>query len=283
MSVLMKPRVILLELTNRCNGRCPYCRHNHIKKFYDMDFDFYKRIVDETEGYGKVIHPNGCGEPLLYPQIVEAIDYANKKRRKTKFYTNASMLDRNMSEKLLEVGLNEIRFSVDGCDKSTFEPLRVGLSWNKVLSNIEYFLKHMKQGGYKCTTMIRATLTKETRGRWSEIRDFWEKRGVDSIVPVKEFHIPTPSEFLKPKYSSSLNPFKCKRPIQHLTVTANGKLALCCVDYLGAYVLGDLNKTSVLEAFNSETFNQVRTAMKKGKNYPSLCNFCRPKQPSRRK
>ena len=246
-----------------------------------MDFDFYKRIVDETEGYGKIIYPNGCGEPLLYPKIVEAIDYANKKGRKTMFYTNASMLDRNMSEKLLEVGLNEIRFSVDGCDKKTFESLRLGLSWDVVLSNIVYFLNYKKQGGYRCKTMIRATIAKENKNRWNDIKDFWRKKGVNKIAPVNEIHIPSPPEFLKPKYSS-LKSFYCKRPIQHLTITANGKVALCCVDYLGSYVMGDLNKTSVLEAFNSETFNQVRRAMKNGKNYPTLCNFCTPKKPSRR-
>lgn len=281
---MLKPYLILPELTTRCNLNCVFCNHHHRKHLpqyggtpQDMDFDFYKEIVDKTAAYSEIIHPNGCAEPLLYPHIVEAVEYANKKNKITKFFTNAMLLDEKMTMGLLEAGLTEIMFSVDGCDKRSYEPFRVGASWDTVLKNIKYFIKAKNKGGYKTKPIVRITATPELALSLKAIKRFWSKLGLYRVRSTRELAIPPPSEILdadlNPRFSSGVK-FECSKLNRHLTVTVTGKLVVCCVDYLGAYIIGDLTKQEPLEAFNSEEANKLRNAMKTGINFPTLCECC---------
>jgi len=276
---MFKPWLILLETTNRCNARCVYCNHRYIKEFCDMDFDFYKRIVDETVKYGREIHPNGYGEPLLYPHIVDAIAYARDKGfKKIVIYTNASLLTREMSEQILDAGLTEIRFSVDACDKAGFERVSPPLKWEEVLANIECFQELKNKGGYSAKTMIRPTVTKEIYGaKLAKIRKFWESR-VDKVVLVRECYWSTPAEMDEHEFSSGAG-FRCPRVYSFLEVKANGNLVICSCDYLGRYVIANLHDTDFMEAFNSQKFNDIREAMETGKNYPTICHLCHEASP----
>lgn len=286
---MLKPHLILLEVTNRCNLNCVFCNHKHKHDFpqydgtpQDMGFKLYKKIVDETADFAETIHPDGCGEPLLYPHIVEAIKYATKKGKKTMFFTNATMLDKKRTHGLLEANLTRIMFSVDGCNRISYEPFRVGASWDVVLKNIRYFLKYKRRGGYKTKVTVRITRVPEIYpNKYSNVPTlntivkFWRSMGIKHVRITPEVAIPPPSKFLDPsKWSSRGMKFSCNKLNKHLTVNVAGKVVLCCVDYLGAYVIGDLNKQSPLEAFNSKEANRIRKAMITGKKYPRFCDYC---------
>jgi len=236
-----------------------------------MDFSLYKKIIDSCPS-ARIVQTQGFGEPLLYPQIVEAVSYARRKRKKVVFYTNASLLDSSMAQRLLDAELSEIIFSVDECTKEGYESLRRGLKWDTVLGNIKRFENLKKKGGYVTKTMIRMTRTKENRGRMPKIVGFWKK--IVKTVSVKpEVYIPPPDTLIKDKFSSE-KPIKCHRITQHLSVKSNGDLVLCCRDWFHVYVMGNLTNEGVLDVFNGEKFNEVRNSMAKGVKYPSLCKYC---------
>lgn len=275
--MMFKPWLIVLETTNRCNASCFHCAHKHIKKFYDMDFDLYKRIVDETQDYAKAVDLNMYGEPLLYPYLVKAVAYANKKGRKTIFFTNASLLNGKLAKRLLDAGLKDIRFSADGCDKESYEQMRRGLSWNTTLSNIEYFMMLKRKYGHTISVTVAIVKTDKNRDRIKEIKSFWKKR-VRHVAVSEQFYVPTPEEINNNMWVSGKG-FRCERLFDHLTVKANGELVICCHDYLGTYVMADINKVSVLDGFNSKKFNEFRNSMLSGKKYPLMCTYC----PARKK
>jgi len=270
--MMFKPWLLVLETTNRCNLSCFYCSHKHIKKFYDMDFELYKRIVDETASFARAVDPNMWGEPLLYPKIVEAIRYAHEKGKKTILFTNATLLDKEMSKQLLDAGIDDIRFSIDGCDKESYESMSPNTSWDNVLSNVEDFLKLKREGNYKVKTVLAIVSTTVNVARLKEITDFWMKRVDDfSIASIKR--IPTPSEIRDSMWISGKG-FSCEKVFDHLSVKANGDLVPCCRDYLGSYVMANLNEVGALEGFNSEKFNQLRETMLSGERYPLMCRTC---------
>lgn len=268
---MFKPWLILLEVTNRCNASCVYCNHKYITQFCDMDFDLYKRLVDETRKYGSVLHPNGYGEPLLYPHIIEAIEYANKKGFKTVMYTNASLLDEDMARQILDAKLNEMRLSVDGFDKESFEALRSGLSWDTVVNNVKNFQDMKNQGGYKTLTMARPTVTREYASRRDLMINFWEQY-VDTVHPVKECYWASLPEIEQHRWSSGEG-FRCNRVYRHLAVKSNGDLTICSCDR-GDYAISNLKGKDILETFNGESFNDIRKAIETGVNYPTLCHAC---------
>lgn len=253
-----------------------------------MDFDLYKRIIDSCPSVG-VVHPQGLGEPLLYPHFIEALAYAKRRGKKVLFYTNAALLDNDMSERVLDVldGVDRIRFSVDGYNKDTYEATRPGLPWKTVLANIENFQRLKDRGGYSLKTLVRMTETEENESVMKDMVGFWRER-VDKVSVVREIYVPTPTELAgrntaSGDVQSSLHlstlsdgtKVFCEKPFRHLTVLSDGTLVFCCRDGYGSYAMADLNEEpDILKAFNNEQFQKSRAAMREGIDYPIICDTC---------
>lgn len=269
---IYKPKILRIELTNRCNAKCVMCWKEYMSRHSDdMDFSLYKKIIDSCPSLIQV-RPQGFGEPLLYPHIVEAVAYASENGLRTVLYTNAGLLDKEMAVGLLKARLSSIVFSVDSCDKRIFELMRARLKWETILSNIERFQKLRNEGDYKTRTVIRPTITKESKPMMKETIMFWKKH-VDVVHPVIETYVYSHDELLERRLVSG-NPFSCSNQIKHLTVNSNGDVILCTKDYHSEYVVGNLYKSDVLEVYNCEEFNSIRRAISSGINYPNLCERC---------
>ena len=77
----MKIKVVHIESTNLCNFKCSFCPHTKMKRKKGiMDFELYKKIIDEIKDWGiEELNLTGFGEPLLDPLLTEKIKYARKK------------------------------------------------------------------------------------------------------------------------------------------------------------------------------------------------------------
>ena len=269
---MIYPKILMVELTNKCNARCVYCgRQYDSRPSQNMDFSLFKKIVDSCPSATE-LHPQGIGEPLLYPKIVDAVTYAKNKNLKIIIYTNASPLNERLSIELIKAGLDDIVFSVDGCNKETFESLRRGLSWEQVVKNIEQFQRLKK--GYPTKTFIRICRTLENKDSIRQTLLFWKPR-VDNTHVKDEYDVPLPLTIEKQKWIDMEFPIRCKRPFEHLTVKSNGDVVLCCRDWYGQYIMGNIGDSDVLDVFNCEAFNQARKGIKSGFNCPHICLFCR--------
>lgn len=269
---MLEPKLLWLEVTNRCNGNCIYCAREHVGKLHDMDFDLYKKIIDSCPNT-ETVQTSGFGEPLLYPDIVEAVAYAKRKKKHVRLVTNASLLTEDMSTQLLQAGLAEIRFSVDECTREGYEALRLGLSWKTVLENIILFERLNEQGGYGTKSLIKMTQTKENTPRVPTIKAFWE-RYVGKVSVKSEVFIPPPDLLHANRFVSG-PPIDCKRVKQHLSVKNDGTAILCCRDWFAVYPMGNLNNEHALDAFNGETFFKIRKSLRTGKDYPTICRYCK--------
>ena len=89
------PLSIDIELASICDLACPHCSREYIvTPDKIMDFDLYKKIIDEiSEMSVPSIKLNWRGEPLLHPNISKCIDYAKRKGiLEVIINTNATML-----------------------------------------------------------------------------------------------------------------------------------------------------------------------------------------------
>lgn len=90
--------VVELDLTNRCNNRCPACvGHNTIKD--ELSWEEIERIADglcELDCKGVIL--SGGGEPLLHPQFIQALKLLKERGLKIGVNTNGLALDRAKAE-----------------------------------------------------------------------------------------------------------------------------------------------------------------------------------------
>ncbi len=135
------PAIANIEITTNCNLKCRYCARTQLKKrAQNMPFDRFRNILDLLPNSYKITLV-GLGEPLMHPLIFDFIKYAGSLNKSTGIVTNAMLLDRDVSIKLLEAGLDSITFSIDGFDERTSSLVRKGSDFNRIIRNIGDFVE----------------------------------------------------------------------------------------------------------------------------------------------
>ena len=134
------PLQLDFELNYSCNFRCPMCTWSEevtgkYGKNTWFDFEVYKEVIDEGIKKGlKCIRLNYINEPLIRGDLVQFIEYA-KKAGILDIYmsTNGSLLNEKIARKLIPSGLTRLQISLDAATKKTFDKIRVGGKFHKVL------------------------------------------------------------------------------------------------------------------------------------------------------
>jgi radical SAM protein with 4Fe4S-binding SPASM domain len=130
------PWKFFIEVALSCNLQCITCVHGKqaIKGIMpDLVFDRIKPYLD----YARVVHEVGYGEPFLNKTFIQKLTYLKGKSAYVDVTTNGTLLDRDTSYKLIDAGLDQITFSLDGATPETFESIRKGAEFSRVLRNIE--------------------------------------------------------------------------------------------------------------------------------------------------
>jgi len=133
---------VYIEPTSDCNLDCKTCvRHSWDEEMGHMDFDVYKKLIDDLKEYKhlKKISFWGIGEPTYHPQIAEMIKLASELGVQTQMITNALLLDEAKAEELLKAGLDSIVVSVDGTSPETMADIRSGADLEQVIKNVKNF------------------------------------------------------------------------------------------------------------------------------------------------
>jgi radical SAM protein with 4Fe4S-binding SPASM domain len=152
------------------------------KKSY-MDKETFKKIVDRYHKYMNKVNISHHGEALLHPDLIFFIKYLHKYGVKCVITTNATLLTKKMSKKLLEAELDYIMFSFDIFDKKIYESIRVGAKYEKTLANIKNFLKMKNDMNKNTHVSIRTINMDKTKKRMNEFFNYFKDLpGVDSIA-----------------------------------------------------------------------------------------------------
>lgn len=263
-----------LDVTNACNLRCKMCARTimiekgNMPDVGFMDFDFVKHLIDEGASQGLAsIKFSFQGEPLLHPKIVEIVAYAKKAGIiDTMFNTNGMLLTPEMSEALLDAGLDNIFFSIDSAYKENYESIRVGANYDKVVENILNFIhlrkvmkKHAVQIGVSMVVMEENKDEVDAFIRqWSNIVDTvnW---GLDQHFVLKE----------KPERISNMKTkpdiFCCSQLWQRLIVNWDGECLPCCLDVERDLLVGNAHNSSLQQIWlNSPLYKLLRDAHSSG-------------------
>lgn len=116
------PEAITLFLTHRCNLQCQMCGQwgeagvtkkksaQHIQA--DLSLNELMSIINDVSRFKPSITLFG-GEPLLYTDCLNLIQYIKQKGMHCLIITNGSLLE-NLAEGIVESGLDELNVSLDG-------------------------------------------------------------------------------------------------------------------------------------------------------------------------
>ncbi len=140
------PAFVQIEPVGQCNLRCRMCS---VRFRTDGPVDgqpafmktgVFKKLVDQLTGAATELHLQGLGEPLMHPSFFQMVSYAARRGFRVTTNSNMSILDRKRAEECVRSGLSWIRISIDGSTAETYESIRVGARFNRVLGNIRMLI-----------------------------------------------------------------------------------------------------------------------------------------------
>jgi len=108
-SMLMSP---LISPTMRCNYRCQGCFAASYDRKDDMSPEVFDRVLREGEALGINFFLLVGGEPMLYPGLLDIL--GRHDRSFFQIYTNGSLIDPAMAERLAKIGNIAPQISVNG-------------------------------------------------------------------------------------------------------------------------------------------------------------------------
>src|SRR5262245_9515258 len=276
------PIEVTIESTAKCNLSCPMCpRHVYTFDSKNMDLELYRKMVADCKDHVEFIWPYGIGEPMMHPSIFEMIRITRDAGIRTGISTNATFLDSNRSEQLLDSGLDYLILAFDGATPETYEKYRAGATFQKTRDNILGFLEKKVARGSRVHVVLQMILLRENIREVEAYRQLWSVPGVDEIrfkrdeVRLDGSRIPgadLKGERHNPCYLLWRGP---------LYVRYDGLAYPCCYMYDGSPV-GDLRENSLMEVWNSSGMVKLREAHLKGdlRDYPT-CGTCQAARPSR--
>ncbi|MBI5211979.1 MAG: radical SAM protein [Nitrospirae bacterium] len=284
------PTHLDIELTNACNLRCVMCPHGfptpEFKKTLGfMDEKLLINLIDEGAEKGLCsIKFNWRGEALLHKKLAaKAVSYAKSKGIvEVALNTNGLLLDEEMSAALIESGLDLIIFSIDGNSKATYEQVRKGGDFDRMLSNVYGFLKMREEKKRTRDMQVRVQMVKMDHNI-HEVQDFlnrWRPL-VDSISFQDYTNRGEQDERLKGSHVST-GRLPCPQIWQRMVVAWDGKVIMCCRDWDSKNLLGiiDYDSGKNVEYFwHGEELKRIRKFhLEKRLNEVAACKDCQYKE-----
>lgn len=274
------PMMCVLSFIYICNAKCPNCPYTNsdIRQDYSdaaiMPEETFKLIADQCGEYGAWVRLSGGGEPMLHPQAVELIEYAKGKGAKVGLISNGSRYNEGNLRRLLDCQTDMIEFSVDAGDASTYEKVRPGLNWDRLVKSAEMLLDMRNKAGSQ--TKIIASVINQQDVDVDKAVDFWSSR-VDQVQVrkyltwgINEDHSADDTPYLPPEER-----VPCPFLFERLNIDSRGKIMVCGFDIRAVTNLGNIHEKSIKEIWHGKGFDYFRQKHlnRKGDDIP-LCRNC---------
>lgn len=268
---------IRFEVTTKCNYNCVICpREQLTRKKETMSLDMFRllfdKILNETPQYNTLTFP-GMGEPLLDSTLEEKIIHAKKKDFTVLFLTNGSLLSEERFKRLENIGVDSIRVSIYGNTPESYAAVH-GVSDENIFQRVKENLLRIStlrtRTKLLLTFNIVENVNKSSLESW--IRD-WE----DKVDLLEVWY---PHNWANEKNYRTIQKQKmktCGRPWKTpLQVQVDGTVNMCCFDFNGRLLLGDLKTQTLSEIFESANFRKILKSHTSGDftNSGLICENC---------
>jgi pyruvate-formate lyase-activating enzyme len=281
------PSNIVIELTDRCNLRCSFCPNGKGIGGVggDMDFELFKKIINEIR-FNKIreVILVGIGEPLLYPSVIEAIEYVKAScDSKVSIITNGVLLTQEMVLKLINSGLDSLTLSINS-SPGKYKEFTKSDKYSQVEQNTRDFLWMLNAGNtkMKLQTSIQILDTVNTNEEISEFKRFWQPY----LSPNARVHVQPLVNWggnipVNKKIETKRHP--CGLLQGSWAISREGNCFPCCVAFgyeigdwnLHNLLLGNVNNSTLGELYSNGNIIDLLMMDKQGKlGAFNPCGFC---------
>ncbi len=288
------PYMIQMFPAYGCNFRCGFClhaldreRHGYISDVPFMDMGLYRKCIDDMRGFDrqlKMLRFAAIGEPLLHRDIAEMVRYAKQAgvAQSVDIVTNAALLTPELSDRLIDAGLDRLRISVEGLSGEDYRK-NAGreIDFDRFVDQIRYFYEHSgRTHVYIKIIDYMVQKPEEERRFWELFRPICHSIAIEHLTPtIEEIDYDRLSggmETDKPQNGDTmLDAEVCPQGFYMMQINPDGKVVPCCSMKYPA-VLGDVKREAVPEIWRGAAFNRFRVKMLRSREQVGpVCRDCR--------
>ncbi|MEA3547565.1 MAG: radical SAM protein [Thermodesulfobacteriota bacterium] len=173
-----------LELSRTCNLRCVYCYASSGKPLdHELTLAEIEDVVEQAVQLGaRKIIVLGGGEPLLYPQLFEVLDFIINQNLVVDLFTNGTLMSPDFARKLYMRGVGVvIKMNSRKAAIQDYLADREG-----TLAAINKGLTALREAGYPDEEHSLGIETIICRQNYDELPDLWRWARRQEIVPYVE-------------------------------------------------------------------------------------------------
>ncbi len=268
------PKIMLLELTNRCNHKCEFCFNSRAnRKKADISENLLSRILKDAFQLGtREVGLYTTGEPFMFKNIEQTIQSAkNIGYNYVYMTTNGALATPDKTEKVIEAGLDSIKFSINAATKETYKLIHGKDDFVKVIKNLKFIRDFRDRGNIKLNIGVSFILTDINRKEKQYAED---RIGtiVDDLVFYEQGN--QGGYMNKATLPQIIKTTPCSMIFNRFHVSCEGYFTLCCVDYQNYLAVADLNETSLYDAWASQSAIDMRNKHLSSNIEETLCYNC---------
>jgi len=283
------PAVVLIDTVSYCNLKCSMCVHDKMTRPKGiMSWELFTKIIDEIAAENKStrIWMVFFGEPFILknktPSIFDMIKYAKSKGlADVVVNSNANLMDKAASCKLIDSGLDAIYIGVDSFSSESYVKIRVGGNYEQTVQNIIRLIELKKELNSATPEIFVQFVEMDlNQHEKNDFIKFWSQHGVNVKIRPKVSWggmIDAPNLTL-----GNEDRWPCYWAMRTMSITDTGKVVTCAVDLDARFVAGDVSKNSLKSVWNGKLkeLRNLHNSKRFGK-LPSNCANCRDWQSAR--
>ena len=257
------PLMVVVSFSYVCNAQCPNCPYNNsnIRSDYRdallIPKNIFYKIADECGKHNAFIRLSGGGEPMLHPKASEFIIYAKSVGAKIGLITNGSKFTKKNTEKLIDSNIDVLEFSADAGDEKTYTLVRPGLSWKKLLKNVDYAVEYRNKT--KANTKVIVSIINQKNVNVDESEYFWKTK-VDAVQIHKylTWGYNEDNSADSTPYLESKKRIPCPWLFERLNIDSRGDITICGEDISFKYKFANIMESTIQEIWLGKEFEQFR-------------------------
>jgi radical SAM protein with 4Fe4S-binding SPASM domain len=299
---LATPFSVHIDVCSVCNYKCSFCFQADNKAMKEvglkrgmMELELFQKIVDDLKSFDqkvKKIKIGNHGEPTLHPDLPAMVRYASESGTAeiVELFTNASKLEPQLNQALIDSGLQRINISLEGLSDERYKQVAgVKQSFSAIVEGVRHL--HSIRGKCKIyvkiadqTSALSGNISKKFTLDEAERQFFFDTFGnicdeiyIEKVVPQwaevqldKQNQVSDTGMYgQKTKANKDVCPFI----FMYLQINCDGTTSPCTLDWPRKVVIGNAKESSVKDIWKGQQLRSLQVAMLEGKRCD--INFCK--------
>lgn len=276
------PKEYLIDITSLCNHTCSFCSNRKMSNKKNADPELVYKILKEAYREGaKSVGLYATGEPFLSKELENYIKYAKDTGYDYVYITtNGAACTPKRVELAIKNGLDSIKFSIHAGTIETYKKIHGKDDFTRVIKNLKWVDEYRKKNNLKLKIYVTMVETHENKKEVDLLKkivaphiDGWDPHLMNNscgTMPENNDIGDIQEKNIRGRGHSGI----CFQPFGSFTITAEGYMSGCVLDYHKALIIGDCNKKSLKDIWESTIYQDWRKRHLEDKTKGYICYNC---------